>query len=1675
MIYLAGRRALGTLVLGISIIAAAQIVQAQCVGDCNSDNRVAINELVIGVNILLGRAPVTDCVSLDTDGGGSVRVNELVQAVMRALEGCPSPTVSPSPTPTPIGSTESPSPSPTAPTSTPTPPGPTSTPTETPIPVPPEIFDFNPKAGSAGTLVTIEGSNFAPWAGLFPLVTMSGQRGLAISVPVASFRNDSVVVTIPTGAATGPLTVTVGPNADTSNDQFAIEPSSTFSLTGVPANASAIRGHGTSYRVCLSSSNGFVQLAELTVNGLPESVAAVLTPKMLAAGGCSLLKVVPSAEQPIGPIEFQVSASAAVDGMAISQVASLTLGVEEVTTSFMGRTVVDDALQTALPGVTITLLGVDGEANATGCSGQTVSDEAGNFAFTNLRAECEGPQLIRYNGLTATAPGQFAGVDLLYDIVPGQVTESPVLIHLPRIDNAETVCVEQNAAEDQEITFETIPNLTATVYAGTTFTPPPPEIGMPIHDCEDGFYPLIAVDVPVDRLPDEMPPGATVEPFIVAFQPANTIASQPVAVSFPNLLNTPPGTIVDLSTLDPTKGVMVVYGSGTVSANGLQIVPNFDPSNPGKRFGLVHFDWHGPRIPPPPPGPPEENPAPPNSPPVGGPEGPLPGAPPCAGDPIDLSSGVAILVETDLKVNGLRGSIAIRRVYRTLSQEAGPFGLGSSHNYGYRLDTNSPESEALIDVVMPDGNRFPFALTADGVWRNSTVPGLRGAAITVPSAGEAELRWKNGTVFRFIGSGTPRGALLAAISDRVGNQITLMRNTALEIAEVVDPVGRSLRLKYDGAGRVTELSDGIGSRVFYRYNGQGTLEAVTDSAGGVTRYGYDDQNRLTKITDPRGVVTERNTYDENGRVVEQVRSDGSVLRFEYQLANPEVPSGPVLETAVLLPETETIVDPLLRRMTYRFNPEGFVTDITNALGQTRVFAREAGTNLVTRVEGCASCGVCGESSAGDQSFEYDEVGNPVKLVDGRGQTYTFDYEATFNRLASIVDPLGNETVLSYDDRGNVVSITNARMQTWEFEYNEDGVLMSVSDPLLNQWRIEHDAASNPSEIRDPKGNSTHIVYDGNSRPIRVTDPLGRQTLLTWDREDRLLSLTNGLGQRTDLRFDLVGNLLTVVDGRGNARNYSYDSRNRLVSHADPVGNSDLREYDARGNLIRFLDRRGRESLFQYDPLGRLISEEYEDANVIRSYDSRGRLTGVEDSASGGFSFEFDRAGDLVKSAGPYGTVLFVRDELGRISVRQVVGQPSVGYVYDEVGSLEEAVSLPASVTLEYEERGLVERIVRSNGVVTTYGYDDLGRLVRLSHEGEAGSLDVQTYEYDASGKVVGASSELGSFAKPSVSSIVIDPQSNRILEQDGQGLTYDRNGNRLSRETRLGSTNFEWDSRNRLVGIREPNGTTTNLEYDFTRSLVAMEYVTDSSQAKTSFLYDTYTNVVFQSAPGDGLSFLTGAGIDEHYAVASPDGGVFFALRNSIKSTVAEVDNAGLLVSKTSYEPFGGTPGAGEQALPFRFAGRVPVASDFYYFRARYYDASVARFVSEDPIGVFGGSNLYSYVRNDPVSRTDPLGFGCILWIFCFDLPEQLIGGAIGVLEGASAPLRGEEGDYASALGDFQRDAGINLAGAAFGATQGTLAKAVSPPLSTALGSRIGREIPLPGGGSDSEGEPCKP
>ena len=80
----------GALLLAVALpLAVARAGELEpCVGDCNGDGMVAINELILGVSIDLGELPLEACASFDDNGDGVVALNELILAVNGALSGC---------------------------------------------------------------------------------------------------------------------------------------------------------------------------------------------------------------------------------------------------------------------------------------------------------------------------------------------------------------------------------------------------------------------------------------------------------------------------------------------------------------------------------------------------------------------------------------------------------------------------------------------------------------------------------------------------------------------------------------------------------------------------------------------------------------------------------------------------------------------------------------------------------------------------------------------------------------------------------------------------------------------------------------------------------------------------------------------------------------------------------------------------------------------------------------------------------------------------------------------------------------------------------------------------------------------------------------------------------------------------------------------------------------------------------------------------------------------------------------------------------------------------------------------------------------------------------------------------------------------------------------------------
>ena len=125
-------------VVGLTTVPAAALTTA-CVGDCNVDGVVTVDELVLGSRIGLGQTTIDACRALDVHGHGTVSIDELLAAVRYALSSCPTPVASLTPS-------ASPSPTSTATATITLTPTRTATPSTTPSPtVTPTPTSFGPQ------------------------------------------------------------------------------------------------------------------------------------------------------------------------------------------------------------------------------------------------------------------------------------------------------------------------------------------------------------------------------------------------------------------------------------------------------------------------------------------------------------------------------------------------------------------------------------------------------------------------------------------------------------------------------------------------------------------------------------------------------------------------------------------------------------------------------------------------------------------------------------------------------------------------------------------------------------------------------------------------------------------------------------------------------------------------------------------------------------------------------------------------------------------------------------------------------------------------------------------------------------------------------------------------------------------------------------------------------------------------------------------------------------------------------------------------------------------------------------------------------------------------------------------------------------------------------------------
>ncbi|MFI5367239.1 MAG: hypothetical protein ACHQ4J_16635 [Candidatus Binatia bacterium] len=88
-------------VLGVIVVGVPMPSIAACVGDCNHNNTVTVDEILTMVGIALTSESAAACAAADANNDRTITVDEILAAVSNALNGCNGASATPTPTPVP--------------------------------------------------------------------------------------------------------------------------------------------------------------------------------------------------------------------------------------------------------------------------------------------------------------------------------------------------------------------------------------------------------------------------------------------------------------------------------------------------------------------------------------------------------------------------------------------------------------------------------------------------------------------------------------------------------------------------------------------------------------------------------------------------------------------------------------------------------------------------------------------------------------------------------------------------------------------------------------------------------------------------------------------------------------------------------------------------------------------------------------------------------------------------------------------------------------------------------------------------------------------------------------------------------------------------------------------------------------------------------------------------------------------------------------------------------------------------------------------------------------------------------------------------------------------------------------------------------------------------------------
>ena len=793
------------------------------------------------------------------------------------------------------------------------------------------------------------------------------------------------------------------------------------------------------------------------------------------------------------------------------------------------------------------------------------------------------------------------------------------------------------------------------------------------------------------------------------------------------------------------------------------------------------------------------------------------------------------------------------------------------------------------------------------------------------------------------------------------------------VVQMTPPGGFSSTVQYDAAGRIAEVSNAENFKTTFTYDAANRLIQTASSAQNwekagikpvVHSYRYDALGQLIETgtggpanaagqTEPNEEPYRpqtRQAYDVAGRLLWQAEALGILKHARYDT------EGNLLSSTVQTKSFE-------QTERYRYDAYNRLIQVADTTGSERnvVYGKapqrpRRQSAFQTLKDDFGRTVRIASASHGSTIRQYNAAGQLVQQRTDKGDTQTYAYDLTGQRIRHTIQPKNGEsetTTWRYEQR-RLVEVAGG-VQTERIRYNERGqpeaktVILKLANgaeaTAITRYSYTADGSLQSQSLPD----GTKILYErnGQGQVVAVSQQTSPWTFFGWGKSTLVKDLERDL---IDLRHVTYGN---GIQGEWQRSKQGVLAR---VVCTQPEGRA------ANPSSVVAASR----AAIRQGSLGSILGKLLPAAHAQTPPPAPSMLPGA-----------------LGLPADPQALfdARLLYDGAGNVLLQQQQGQGlqhTQAYAYDRQSQLIAAQSIsPSSPVTATSTEG--------DARVWRYHYDRNGNRV-LAQENvpvtETGHTRKASYDLASNAMLTPALDR--EYVWNAQGQLISIRQENRELAR----YRYNHHGLRVGKQTGSESTHTLYNEARQRIADLDANGRITRQYLWLGDHLIA---TLDARQPKA-----------LQASADGFLQELTQTAEALWSSITNSTDRLAFVHVNHLGAPIATTNQQGQVLWQADYAPYGKVIKVGAvrpervegQRTGYTLALRLPgqwddSESSLYYNDFRYYDPQSGRYLSPDPLGrmaeAVGSPNVYAYVNNSPLSYVDPWG----LILFAFDGTEN--------------------------------------------------------------------------------------